>query len=146
MTSEEKRILSKLANELLKLKSAVGQMPEVLSGTSPEMLERLKTADDAMFLYLEYKAKELKEINAKELVPGIDTTVGQYLVDEIVAQKKKLSEIAAQMDLPMEQLVNIIDGTAEITEDLAKRLECVLGIDAATWLNLQKLVNEEDVL
>ena len=62
---------------------------------------------------------------------------GEYLRDELEARGLSLAEFAAAIGREPESLSRLILGKAQLTADIALRLEDALGLDARYWLNLE---------
>jgi addiction module HigA family antidote len=68
----------------------------------------------------------------------------RYAVHPGITLKEKLEEIgmspeefAIKINLPIEILLNILDGKSPITSDIAVKLEESLGIPTSFWINKQ---------
>ena len=75
--------------------------------------------------------------------PG--TTIKEQLDDRGMSQK----EFASCMGMSEEHISRLIHGDAQLTRDVAYRLEMVLGVPAQFWINLEsiyrnKLMNIKD--
>ncbi len=74
--------------------------------------------------------------------PGV--TIKEQLADRGMSQK----EFAQRMDLSQKHVSKLINGDVQLTKDVARRLEMVLGLPASFWNRLEdiyreKLVNAE---
>ena len=66
------------------------------------------------------------------------TTPGEIIHEEfLVPLDMSQAELARQMGVPTNRISQLILGKRVLTAETALRLEAVLGIDAATWMNLQ---------
>lgn len=69
--------------------------------------------------------------------PG--ATIKEQLEDRKMTQK----EFAHRMDLSEKHVSKLINGEVQLTNDVALRLEFVLGIPARFWNNLESLYREK---
>lgn len=69
--------------------------------------------------------------------PG--ATIREQLEDRGMTQK----EFALRMDLSEKHISKLINGEVHLTQDVALRLECVLGISAGFWNNLEAIYREK---
>jgi plasmid maintenance system antidote protein VapI len=67
-------------------------------------------------------------------------TPGQAILEGIEWLKMDKAEFARRIGVPMETLEGLIDGSVEITRELAESLESVTGSPAAYWRMLAKKV------
>lgn len=65
--------------------------------------------------------------------PG--ATIREQLEDRGMSQK----EFAARMAMSEKHISHLINGTVQLTTDVANRLEMVLGIPASFWNNLEAI-------
>lgn len=68
--------------------------------------------------------------------PG--TTIKEQLTDRGMSQK----EFAARMDMSEKHICHLINGETALTQDVANRLEMVLGLPARFWNNLEVVYRE----
>ncbi len=73
-----------------------------------------------------------------ELHSDLAIPPGETLADEIAARGMSQTELAARLGRPVQVVDEIIHGSKAITDGTAFRLEKVLGIPAAFWLNLEQ--------
>ena len=69
--------------------------------------------------------------------PG--ATIKEQLEDRDMSQK----EFAARMDLSEKHVSRLLNGKVELTPDVARRLEMVLGIPASFWNKLEAIYREK---
>ena len=69
--------------------------------------------------------------------PG--ATIKEQLVDRGMSQK----EFAERMDLSEKHISKLINGEAQLTSDVAVRLEMVLGVPAQFWSKLEANYREK---
>lgn len=69
--------------------------------------------------------------------PG--ATIKEQLEDRGMSQK----EFAARMAMSEKHISHLINGTVQLTPDVANRLEMVLGIPASFWNNLEAIYREK---
>ncbi len=50
---------------------------------------------------------------------------------------------ALRMDMPEQQISELMNGKAALTRDIALRLESVLGVPASFWLSLEAIYREK---
>jgi addiction module HigA family antidote len=63
---------------------------------------------------------------------------GEVLAGELAELGKTPRELAGELDVPVNQISQLVAGKRSMTEDTAFRLEKWLGVSAAFWMNLQK--------
>ena len=63
---------------------------------------------------------------------------GKILADEIEELGKTPTELARDLHVPANRISQLIAGKRSMTADTALRLEKLLGVSAAFWMNLQK--------
>jgi HTH-type transcriptional regulator/antitoxin HigA len=68
--------------------------------------------------------------------PG--ATIKEQLIDRGMTQK----EFALRMDMSEKHISRLINGEVQLTQDVAGRLESVLGISARFWNNLENIYRE----
>ncbi|TGD21572.1 helix-turn-helix domain-containing protein [Companilactobacillus suantsaicola] len=68
--------------------------------------------------------------------PG--ATIKEQLQDRHMSQK----EFAIRMDMSEKHISHLINGKVELTNDVAQRLESVLGVPAPVWNNLESRYRE----
>jgi len=66
-------------------------------------------------------------------------TIKEQLLDRELTQK----EFASRMDLSEKYISQLINGEVTLTQDVAFRLEMVLGIPAKFWNNLEVIYQEK---
>jgi HTH-type transcriptional regulator/antitoxin HigA len=76
-----------------------------------------------------------------DIRPVTATHPGEVLKDELDARNIKQKEFAAELNIGVTQLNEIINGKRSITPDFALMLESMLGIDAKFWVNMQANYN-----
>ena len=69
--------------------------------------------------------------------PG--ATIKEQLNDRNMSQK----EFAARMDLSEKHVSKLINGEVQLTQEVALRLEMVLGVPAKFWNNLEAIYREK---
>lgn len=69
--------------------------------------------------------------------PG--ATIREQLENREISQK----EFAQRMGLSEKHISHLINGKVELTQDVALRLESVLGVPARFWINLESLYREQ---
>lgn len=74
---------------------------------------------------------------AARRVPAEAFPPGEYLQDELDARQLPLLEFALAIGREPGYVQRLIDGKAQLTADIALRLEEALGLDAQYWLNLE---------
>jgi addiction module HigA family antidote len=70
--------------------------------------------------------------------PDYTVPPGETIKDHIVYFDMTLTELAAEMGITPARMEAIMEGSAEITQDIAERLSAALGMSARFWLNLEK--------
>ncbi len=78
-----------------------------------------------------------KENDIIAIPPG--ATIREQLIDRRMKQK----EFAARMGLSEKHVSHLLNGKVELTQDVALRLEVVLGIPAGFWNNLEAIYREK---
>ncbi|MBQ3390373.1 MAG: helix-turn-helix domain-containing protein [Firmicutes bacterium] len=66
-------------------------------------------------------------------------TIREKLQDRGMSQK----EFAVRMDLSQKHVSKLINGEVQLTQDVAQRLEMVLGVSARFWNNLEAIYRED---
>ena len=69
--------------------------------------------------------------------PG--ATIKEQLIDRGISEK----EFAMRMDMSDEHISRLLKGEASLTNDIAMRLETVLGLPANFWSNLEDIYREK---
>ena len=69
--------------------------------------------------------------------PG--ATIKEQLKDRGMSQK----EFAARMDMSEKHISKLVNGDVQLTQDVAVRLETVLGVPASFWNNLEAIYREK---
>jgi antitoxin HigA-1 len=64
---------------------------------------------------------------------------GEHLAEELRELEMSATELARQLDVPVNRITQIMNGQRSITADTAIRLGHWFGTSAEFWLNLQKL-------
>jgi len=64
---------------------------------------------------------------------------GEHLAEELDELGISATELARQLDVPVNRVTGILNGQRGITADTALRLGHWFGTSAEFWLNLQKL-------
>lgn len=82
------------------------------------------------------------KIKPKEYVAPVAIAPGETLKDILDEINMSQKELAARLDISEKHLTQVINGKAEISRDLADKLETVLGIDSIFWLNLENEYRE----
>ena len=80
----------------------------------------------------------------RELKPRIKLHPGHVIQQEIEARGLKKSAFAEMLGLSPSQLSELLHAKRHVSEDLALRLENVLGIDADYWMRIQTKYNLEE--
>ena len=73
----------------------------------------------------------------------IATPPGETIREQIVARGFTQKEFAARMDLSEKHVSKLINGEVQLTHDVSRRLEAVLGIPASFWNNLESIYREK---
>ena len=64
---------------------------------------------------------------------------GEHLAEELQALDMTAAELARQLDVPTNQITQVLTGRRAITGDTALRLAHFFGTSAEFWLNLRNL-------
>ena len=64
---------------------------------------------------------------------------GEHLAEQLEELEMTANELADQIQLPINQMTEILTGKLAITGDTALRLGHFFGTSAEFWMNLQKL-------
>ena len=64
---------------------------------------------------------------------------GEHLAEELKELGMSAAELARQLDVPTNRIIEILNGRRAITGDTALRLAHFFGTTAEFWLNLQSL-------
>lgn len=81
--------------------------------------------------------------NKKEYRDTIAFHPGYYVADIIDDMGISQAEFASRMGTNTKTLSNLVNGKANITNDLAKKLSVMMGTSSELWLNLQKAYDEK---
>ena len=81
--------------------------------------------------------------NKKEYRDTIAFHPGYYVADIIDDMGISQAEFAFRMGTNTKTLSNLVNGKANITNDLAKKLSVMMGTSSELWLNLQKAYDEK---
>ena len=73
----------------------------------------------------------------KPIITSVTLHPGEVIAMEIIARGLRKSDIAAQLNIKMSQLNELMQGVRPVSAQMALRLESVLGIDVDFWLGLQ---------
>ena len=68
---------------------------------------------------------------------------GYYIADIIEDMGISQAEFATRMGTTAKTLSQLINGQANISNDLAKKLSVMMGTSAEVWLNLQNTYNQK---
>ncbi len=68
---------------------------------------------------------------------------GETIREQLENRKMRQKEFALRMDLSEKHISRLINGQVELTQDVALRLETVLGIPASFWNNLETIYREK---
>ncbi|MCC8118164.1 MAG: HigA family addiction module antidote protein [Bacteroidales bacterium] len=74
----------------------------------------------------------------KQLVPYRATHPGEIVREELKERKISTKDFAKQIGIPQTHLNDFLHGRKNMTEELAHKLECALGIDAAFWMRFHQ--------
>ena len=67
------------------------------------------------------------------------THPGEHLAEELKTLGMSASELARKIDVPINRITQILNGTRSITGDTALRLAHFFGTSPEFWLNLQSI-------
>lgn len=68
---------------------------------------------------------------------------GYYIADIIDDMEISQAEFATRMGTTAKTLTQLINGKADISNDLAKKLSTMFGTSVDVWLNLQKTYDQK---
>ena len=68
---------------------------------------------------------------------------GYYIADIIEDMGISQAEFTARIGITAKALSQLINGQANISNDLAKKLSVMMGTSAEVWLNLQSTYNQK---
>lgn len=68
---------------------------------------------------------------------------GDTILETIESRGVNISMFATYMRMPVKETSKLISGRAPITDQIATKLESVLGIDRQFWLNSEKIYREK---
>ena len=89
---------------------------------------------------LEKPPSDMTTIQAKEALLTCPGDTIQETIDTIGMPQRELTE---RLGYPTNKLNQLIKGDVSLTHDMAGKLENVLGIPAGTWLELERMCQEE---
>ena len=81
--------------------------------------------------------------NVKEYKDIVAFHPGYYIADIIDDMEISQNEFATRMGTTVETLSKLINGQANISNDLAKKLSVMLGTSVEVWLNLQNTYDQK---
>lgn len=73
----------------------------------------------------------------------IATPPGATIKEQLTSRGMKQNEFAMRMDMSEKHISNLINGKVALTEDVARKLELVLGLPARFWNNLESIFREK---
>lgn len=73
----------------------------------------------------------------------VATPPGATVREQLETRGMKQKEFALRMDLSEKHISRLINGQVELTQDVALRLEAVLGVPATFWNNLEAIYREK---
>ena len=73
----------------------------------------------------------------------IATPPGATIKEQIVDRGMNQKEFAARMGMSEKHISKLINGEVQLTIDVARRLEMVLGIPTQFWCNLESIYREK---
>ncbi len=75
--------------------------------------------------------------NNSRLVSDLAIPPGEVLAEEIAERGISPAELASSMGVIAQVLDAIITGEAAVTDEIARKLNQALGIEASYWMNLE---------
>lgn len=81
--------------------------------------------------------------NVKEYKDIVAFHPGYYIADIIDDMEISQNEFATRMGTTVETLSKLINGQANISNDLAKKLSVMLGTSVEVWQNLQNTYEQK---
>ena len=81
--------------------------------------------------------------NVKEYKDIVAFHPGYYIADIIDDMEISQNEFATRMGTTVETLSKLINGQANISNDLAKKLPVMLGTSVEVWQNLQNTYDQK---
>ena len=81
--------------------------------------------------------------NVKEYKDIVAFHPGYYIADIIDDMEVSQNEFAARMGTTVETLSKLINGQANISNDLATKLSVMLGTSVEVWQNLQNTYDQK---
>jgi len=81
--------------------------------------------------------------NVKEYKDIVAFHPGYYIADIIDDMEISQNEFATRMGTTVETLSKLINGQANISNDLAKKLSVMLGTSVEVWQNLQNTYDQK---
>lgn len=81
--------------------------------------------------------------NVKEYKDIVAFYTGYYIADIIDDMEISQNEFAARMGTTAQTLSKLINGQANISNDLAKKLSVMLGTSVEVWQNLQNTYDQK---
>ena len=81
--------------------------------------------------------------NVKEYKDIVAFHPGYYIADIIDDMEISQNEFATMMGTTVETLSKLINGQANISNDLAKKLSVMLGTSVEVWQNLQNTYDQK---
>ncbi len=72
-----------------------------------------------------------------KLTPSQAIHPTEILNEELKARGIKINDFAKMMNMPLSEIINLINGNLDLNEDMAIKLEECLQIPCSFWLNSQ---------
>lgn len=72
-----------------------------------------------------------------KLTPSQAIHPAEILNEELKARGIKINDFAKMMNMPLSEIINLMNGNLDLNEDMAIKLEECLQIPYSFWLNLQ---------
>jgi HTH-type transcriptional regulator/antitoxin HigA len=76
-------------------------------------------------------------------VSAIAIAPGETIIELLKIRGMSRKEFAARMGMSDKHISRLINGEAELTRDVAARLESALGVPASFWDNLEAIYRED---
>ena len=68
---------------------------------------------------------------------------GMTIQEQLEYKNMSIQDFATLSKIDEKNIIKLINGECELTEDIALRLEEILGVQARFWLNLEKQYREK---
>lgn len=73
----------------------------------------------------------------------IATPPGETIKEQIQHKGLSMNDFSLSLKMDENETQNLVNGKIKITDEIAQRLESVLGVPCTFWLNLEKIYQDK---